>query len=189
MVLKVVTGKILRTLELSCWVQSRSIRDAAACGSIVGRREELKAGPAVGWSEIIDYLLGDCIVLMLSDMKNQVKGKMEGLRARLQIGNLAPTLSSKERGKGWGGCDQICRKWRLLEVFRERFRVRLLVRIWLELPLLVPVFPPSALQNLAKSASFWAIIPREQVSVLSCWNAIRSSNESHPKRDQESASV
>jgi hypothetical protein len=146
MVLKVVTGKILRTLELSCWVQSRSIRDAAACGSIVGRREELKAGPAVGWSEIIDYLLGDCIVLMLSDMKNQVKGKMEGLRARLQIGNLAPTLSSKERGKGWGGCDQICRKWRLFDGFSGADFVlwfRLLVRIWLELPLLVPGYTPA----------------------------------------------
>ena len=107
MVLKVVTGKILRTLELSCWVQGRSIRDPDACGSILGRREAVEAGPGVGWSEIMDYLLVDVIAVMLSHVTNQVKEKVEGLRARLQIGNLAPTLSSKERGKGWGGCEEL----------------------------------------------------------------------------------
>ncbi len=77
MVLKVVTGKILRTLELSCWVQSRSIRDAAACGSILGRRDEVEAAATVGWSEIIDYLLVDVIAVMLSHVTNQVKEKVE----------------------------------------------------------------------------------------------------------------
>jgi hypothetical protein len=36
---------------------------------------------------------------MLSHVTNQVKEKVEGLRARFQIGNLAPTLSAKNAEK------------------------------------------------------------------------------------------
>jgi hypothetical protein len=103
MVLKVVTGKILRTLELSCSLQGRSIRDAAACGSILGRRDEVEAAPTVGWSEIIDYLLVDVIAIMLSHVKNQVKEKVEG-RGREPVPNRESRghRFRKERGKGWG---------------------------------------------------------------------------------------
>jgi len=77
MVLKVVTGKILITLELSCSVRGGSIQNAAACGSILGRRDEVEAAATVGWSEIIDYLLVDVIAVMLSHVTNQVKEKVE----------------------------------------------------------------------------------------------------------------
>jgi len=80
-------------------MRGRSIRDAAACGSILGPRAGLEAAPTVGWSEIIDYLLVDVIAIMLSHVTNQVKEKVEGLRARFQIGNLAPTLFAKNAEK------------------------------------------------------------------------------------------
>ena len=50
-------------------------------------------------SKSIDYLLDNHHVVILSGLEQEIKEKVDGLRRRFQIGNLAPPLR-KGRGEG-----------------------------------------------------------------------------------------
>jgi len=94
MVLKVVTGKILETLELS-WCPT-------GCGSVLGLRVELGAVPEdasmVRLSKSNDYLVDNLYIHMLSELKEG--GQAENGWAADAVPNWeSPTTGSE------GGCD------------------------------------------------------------------------------------
>ena len=48
-----------------------------------------EAALAVRLSKIVDYLADNFYILMLSEVRREIKEKMEGLQAQFQIGNPA----------------------------------------------------------------------------------------------------
>jgi hypothetical protein len=77
MVLKVVRGKILETLRLS-WRPS-------ACSFALETADGTGAGAIVRLSNIVDYLLDNSSVTMLSPIKEWVKQRVAGLTFRSPI--------------------------------------------------------------------------------------------------------
>jgi hypothetical protein len=92
MVLKVVRGKILETLELAWFPAVRGSVLAPRAGGAFGRTQRV-SGPggafAVRLSKIEDYLADKLCVLMLSEVMDWVQGQSE------RIAELIPDLGSQ----------------------------------------------------------------------------------------------
>ena len=113
MVLKVVTGKIFKTLELRDGLlpavpvlELRVKLDDGFASIMIRRTQHLRKRPDASsmarLSKSLDYLADNLHVFMLSKVKARVKRKVSGRWSRFQIGNFAPTLFAKDAGKGWG---------------------------------------------------------------------------------------
>ena len=100
MVLKVVRGKILETLELACFPAAPQVCSSAPRSRCTGHAQRVSgpgAASAVRLSKIGDYLADKFCVLMLSEMMVGFKNKEHELPGQFQIGNLG-VVSGAVRG-------------------------------------------------------------------------------------------
>jgi hypothetical protein len=93
MVLKIVRGKILETLELASFPAARGsvLAPRGRCGGRIQRVSGPGGASAVSLSKIDDYLADKFCALMLSEVMDGFKNKENELLSRFQIGNRAPT--------------------------------------------------------------------------------------------------
>jgi hypothetical protein len=87
-----------RLLAAPFWTP-RDVPEAKAFSfTIIGRAEPLEAALMVGLSKIVDYLIDNICLYILSyyrELKREVKRKAVGLPVWFQFGNVAPTLFAK----------------------------------------------------------------------------------------------